>query len=356
MATNESQVMTSHNLPNFSGLLFNKGNVQTPFSTLIGGKSRNTSSWEFAMSQEYDTDETLTQPAITETASLTAPAADFVSRSQNTNVVQIFHEALSVSYGKQSSMGQLSGLNIAGQEANPATELDFQTAQKMIKIANKIEHTFLNGTYQKGTYDDVAYKTRGITSAITTNVKAAGGVGLSYWMIAELLQSMSDHNAPTNGLAVMCRPVHIMQINADAVNNGLTVIPAAREVNGLKIDLIITPFGEVGLINNPKVASATALFVNPAVCSPVYMDVPGKGNFFREELAKTGACDNYQIYGQVGLDYGIEHYHGKITGLDTNFVAPTYSRKVFVAGGAIDTTVVNTTDAPVNTKEVAAQD
>ena len=337
MPTNEPNTMTSHNLPNFSGMLFNKGNTQTPFSTLIGGKSRTTNAWEFAMSQEYDTDEELAQPAISESASLTAPDPDFVARSQNTNVVQIFQETLRISYGKQSSMGQLSGLNVAGQEPNPATELDFQTAQKMIKIGNRIEYTFLNGMFQRGTHDDVAYKTRGITSAITTNVKAAAGAGLSYWMIAELIQAISDANAPTDGLVAMCRPVHIMQINADAVNNGLTVIPGAREINGIKLDTIVTPFGTISLLPNPKVAVATALFVNPAVCAPVYMPVPGKGNFFREDLAKTGASDSYQIYGQVGLDYGIEHSHGKITGLDTTFTAPTYSRKVFVAGGSLTT-------------------
>lgn len=347
MATNETRIMTSHNLPNFSGLLFNKGNTATPFSTLIGGKSRNTNSWEYVMSQEYDTDESLSQPAITESQSLTAPDPDFVSRSQNTNVAQIFQETLQISYGKQSANGQLSGLNIAGQEANPSTELDFQTAQKMIKIANKIEYTFLNGTFQKGTHDDVAYKTRGIISAISTCVKTASNAGLGYWLIAELIQLMSDKNAPTHNLVLMARGVHIMQLNADAAANGLTVIPAAREVNGIKLDVIITPFGSVSLLPNPKVPAGTAVFVNPEVCSPVYMPVPGKGNFFREELAKTGASDKYQIYGQVGLDYGIELYHGKITGLDTTFTAPEYSRKVFVAGGTLTTNATQATATPV---------
>ena len=44
MATNESNVMTSHNLLNYDGLLFAKGNAATPLSTLIGGKSRTTKS------------------------------------------------------------------------------------------------------------------------------------------------------------------------------------------------------------------------------------------------------------------------------------------------------------------------
>lgn len=330
MAVNETNVMTSHNLPNYSGMLFNKGNTQTPFSTLIGGKSRTTNAWEFAMSQEYSTDEVLAQPAITETASLTAPTPDFVDRTQNTNVCQIFHETLQVSYGKQSSMGQLSGINIAGQEANPATELDFQVAAKMAKIANKIEHTFLNGLFQRGTHDDVAYKTRGIIDAIATNTKAGASAGLSYWLLAELIEAIATSNAPTNDLVAMGAPVHIMQINADASANGLTVIPAAREVNGIKVDQLITPFGSIGLMANPKVPVGTVVVVNPAVCAPVYMPVPGKGNFFLEALSKTGASDAYQIYGQVGLDYGIEHYHGKITGLATTFTAPAYSKKVFV--------------------------
>lgn len=65
--------------------------------------------------------------------------------------------------------------------------------------------------------------------------------------------------------------------------------------------------------------------------------LPGKGNFFLEPLSKTGAADKYQIYGQLGLDYGAEWYHGKLTGLGTTFTAPTYSKKVYVAGGEVTT-------------------
>jgi len=55
MATNETYVMTTHNLLNYSGMLFNKGNTKTPFSTLIGGKSRNTDSFKFVTSLSYTT-------------------------------------------------------------------------------------------------------------------------------------------------------------------------------------------------------------------------------------------------------------------------------------------------------------
>ena len=335
MATNETYVMTSHNLLNYSGMLFNKGNTKTPFSTTIGGKFRSTNHWTFPTSLSYTTGGGISQPAISESDSLTAPNAEFITRTQATNVCQIFQKKLAISYGKQSSMGQLSGLNISGQIANPATELDFQVSNAMAAIANDIEYTFLNGAHQDGNYDDVAYKTRGITAAIETNVKVASDAGLGFWLIAELVQMISEANAPTDSLVLAARPINIMQLNADATNNGLTVIPGAREENGIKLDVIITPFGSVALQPNPRVASGTAILYNPGVCAPVYMPIPNKGNFFLEPLAKTGAADNYQIYGQCGLDYGAEWYHGKITGLGTSFTAPTYAHKIYVAGGTL---------------------
>ena len=105
-----------------------------------------------------------------------------------------------------------------------------------------------------------------------------------------------------------------------------------KTVNGIKINTIVTPFGEVGIIPSAKIASGTAVVVNPDVCAPVYLDVPGKGNFFVESLGKAGAADAYQLYGQAGLDFGAEWYHGKITGLTTSFTAPTVNQKVAVVG------------------------
>lgn len=48
---------------------------------------------------------------------------------------------------------------------------------------------------------------------------------------------------------------------------------------------------------------------------PVFVEVPGKEHFFEETLAKTGASDKVQIYGEIGLEYGSELAHGIIRGL-----------------------------------------
>lgn len=353
MAQNEANIMTSHNLLNYSGMLFAKGNAATPFSTLIGGKSRTTNSWKFPTSLVYEIGGG-SQPEISESASLTAPTPSFVTREQNVNVCQIFQETLGISYGKMSSMGQLSGVNIAGQSANPQNELDFQVGVRMKKVAKDIEATFLNGVYQDGLYDDVAYKTKGIVNAITSITADAEGQPLGYWMVATLLRELAG-NAPVSNLVLMAKGINILQLNADALANHMTVIPSSRTVNGIAIDTLVTPFGSIGLMANDFLADGVAVIVNPTVCAPVYMPVPGKGNFFLEQLAKTGAAETWQLYGQIGLDFGAEYYHAKITGLKDSFDAPDGSIKVsgVVATVETDATIIG---AKLNKNEVDADD
>lgn len=324
---------TSFGVLNYSGMLFNKGNTRTPLSSIIGGRAKTTNHVEFVTGQEF-TSGGGTQPAISETASLTAPDATVVTREQKTNVTQIFQESVGISYAKQSNMGTLSGINIANQQANPMNELDFQVAAKMMKINADIEYTFINGVYSKATDDSKINKTRGLVPAITTNTKAMASKPLGLWDIADMVKKIYGQNAPTTGLCLWCDATTMFQINADAVQNGLSVVPASREINGIALSSVVTPIGVVYLYLGEYLPSGTALLLNLDVLAPVFQPVPGKGNFFLEELAKTGAGQKYQLFGQIGLDHGPEWYHGKFTGISTSFTAPTYSRSVFVANAA----------------------
>lgn len=325
---------TSFGVLNYSGMLFNKGNTRCPLSSIIGGRAKTTNHVEFVTGQEYTGGGAGAQPAISETASLTAPEASVVTRSQKTNVTQIFMESVGISYAKQSNMGTLSGINIANQQANPINELDFQVAAKMQKVARDIEYTFINGVYAKAEGDATANKTRGLVTAITSNVKAMSNKPLGLWDIADMVKKIYGANAPTSGLVLWCDAVTMFQINADAVQNGLTVVPASREINGISLSSVVTPLGVVYLYLGECLPEGTALLLNLDVVAPVYQPVPGKGNFFLEPLAKTGAGEKYQLFGQLGLDHGPEWYHGKFTGISKTFEAPTYSRSVYVANAA----------------------
>ena len=362
MATNQSNVMTSHNLLNYSGMLFNKGDVRTPFCTMIAGRAKQTNSAEFVVGVEFDTGGVPAQPAITETASLTAPTKEFTTRSQVKNVTQIFQRAIGISYAKQSDMAALSGLNLAGQVANPATEKDFQVARVMERIGNDIEYTAINGVYQVGGYDDVPNKTRGMLSAITSNIIAGGGKGLGLWLVADAMKAISDSNGDISDLALWVDATTLFQLNADAKDNDLTIVPNSRNVNGIQLSSLITPLGEIFIHLANRLPAGTALIANMNAIAPVYQPVPGKGNFFEEALAKTGAEDASQIYGQWGLDHGPEWYHAKITGLSTAFNAPVSAKKIYVTSPVpvvdVDATLTGavldkTTVAADNTAKVA---
>lgn len=319
----------SGNTPNYSGMLFNKGNTKTPFSTMIGSKRKYTNHTEFVTGQEFETAEG-SQPEISESASLTAPDASVIKREQKTNVTQIFQESVGISYGKMSNMGTLNGLNVAGQQANPISEEDFQVAAKMAKIGQDIEYTFINGVYQKSTGDTVANKSRGLLEAITSNIIDACGKSLSFLLVCEALKSIQESNGDITNIVLGLDSTSRLQLNADAVANGLTIVESGRDINGIMVDKVLTPLGTVYLKDLKYLPAGTTVFFDPFIMAPVEQMVPGKGNFFIEELAKVGAGTKKQIFGQIGLDHGPEWYSAKITGLST--AMPTnkdMARRVF---------------------------
>lgn len=322
------QVITSFGVLNYSGMLFNKGNTRTPFSTIIGSKMKRTNHVDFVTGQEYQTDGG-SQPDISENQSLTAPDATYIDRDQKTNVTQIFQESVYISYAKQSNMGTLSGVNIANQQANPADELDFQIAGKMAKIARDIEYTFINGEYQKATNDDIANRTRGMLNAIETNVIDLDGKPLRVWDVADLMKLIYEAQGSLNGLVLWVDPVTLFQLNADAEQNGNTIVPASRNINGISINTLLTPLGEVGVYLGEFLPAGTVMLWNPAVVAPVEQPHPEKGNFFLEELAKIGAGSKYQIFGQIGLDHGPEWWHGKIVNISTEFEKPKVGKAIY---------------------------
>lgn len=309
---------TSFNLPNFAGELFTASPTKTPFLSMIGGLSggRQTESDEFATGQLYEFPEA-TQPEISEQASETAPAATALVREQKTNVTQIFQESIVLTYAKLANRGKLSGLNLSGQAANPASELDWQIARRLEKIARDVEHTFLNGTYNKAADASQANKTRGMFELCSTGTTiAAGNQPLSVDLLKALFRAMSDAGAAFENMILFCNADQKQRITALYEKQLGYNKPAERNVAGMNITQIETDFFEMGVVYDPFVAPDRILISDVAACAPVFQTVPGKGVLFLEDLAKTGAAEKKQIYGQIGLDHGPAFLHGSITGLD----------------------------------------
>lgn len=311
-------------------MLFNKGNTRTPFLSMIGGKTGYTNSVEFILGQEYASEDG-DIPEISETGSLTAPEASYITRKQNTNVTQIFQDAVAISYAKMSNMGTLAGANLDGQTANPQNELDFQVANKMKKLARSIEKTFIQGAYNKATNDSEVNKTRGMDSAIVTNVIDAKSSVLDIWLVNDLVQKIRDNGGDISNLTLWVDTISLNQLNGSAVESGVELGKAYESEYGIQVRDLLLPIGKVKLALGEFIPAGTVYAFNFDAIRPIEQPVPSKGNFFLEPLAKTGAGEKYQLFGQIGLDYGNEVLHGKITGLSTTFTKPAGRKVVTVA-------------------------
>ena len=280
-------IVFSDTTPNLSGFLFSKGNTRTPFSTLIGGNPKTTKSTKFPVGVFYDV-EAGDQPEISEASSVTAPAGEVTTRSQQYNTTQIFQKTV---------------------------------ARRMDKIASDIEYSFLRGSYQEATSNSVAAKTRGLLEAITTNVIDMGTAStpatLTYWKVAEAMKSINEQGGDTSRLVLGVSPAALLQLNADAASNNYTN-GAPLTIMGLNLQTVVTPLGIVAVqVLNDLAAKGnetenSAVIFNPEYMSPVYQYSANHPPFMLEPLAKVGAADRFMIYGEVGLDYGPEHFAAKI--------------------------------------------
>lgn len=390
---------TTFNLPNYTGDLFQISPAETPFLSAIGGLNggkASLTSYEFEW-QFYDLRSTSANNVVVEGA--TAPTAGERVRANASNVVEIHQSAIEVSYTKQAAVNLKAGINDAN--SNPVTnELDWQISQELKAMAVDIEKSFLTGVYQRPANNSTARQTRGLLTAITTNVTNAGSTlgtglalagsgdtvtltahglsngasvqlanlttttgvsnGVEYYVVGAtantfqlsltkggaaidlvtngtadvlimptltkanvdtLVQAVFDAGAADlNNMVFLCGSRQKLALTKAYAENGTYFAPyaepiASNSVGGVAISQVITDFGQFGVMVDRWMPTNTLALVNLGVCNPVFLEIPGKGHMFVEPLARTGASDKYQLYGEVGLEYGNERMHGQITNL-----------------------------------------
>lgn len=306
----------SSNVSNVQGAqLLTFSAIEYPFLSRVAGRKVSQSD-TFAMSANY-AHQTAAQPAITEGDSVTAATAIAYDRAEESNKVQIFQESVAVSYAALSSSQRLkiaeSGTSEYGYTASPleaavANELAFQTARAQEKIYRDLEFTMLNGA---GT----DYKTKGILTACTTSTVGASSAALSKGLVDELLQEMAAAGA------YFRRPtIFANAFQRSAITKLYEFVPADRSVGGASIGSIVTDFGIWEVVYDRFMPTDGILFADMAYVNVVTKPTPGKdympdGLLLMEELAKTGAAERYQLYGELGIDYGSEKLHGSLTSL-----------------------------------------
>ncbi len=307
---------TTFNLPNFVGELFETTPTDTPLLSAIGGLTggKATTSTEF----QWQTVDLREAGQNTKKEGEPAPDGSERARTNVSNIVQIHQEAIEVSYTKQAATGNYSGLNIAG--TNPVqNELAAQTALMLKQIARDVEYSFIRGAYHKPADNTAARKTRGVLEAITTNVITnSTPAELTEAMVLDLMQSVWDNGGikESETATLLCNSA-VKRVLSKIFITDKNYMEGTRNVGGVNLKTIETDFGTINIMLDRHMPVDQLAVVSMEMLTPVFLEIPGKGHMFVEPTAKVGASDKYQIYGEIGLEYGNEIAHGKITGIKT---------------------------------------
>ena len=303
----------SYNLPNYVGELFNVSPTDTPLLSAIGGMTGGKSVTSKQFTWQTTDLAGATQTAVVEGAD---PTMKGRTRSEVINVTQIMQYGVEVSYTKQAAVGNLSGQSIIGNQP-VQDELAFQLDMAMKTAARDIEHSFIQGTYVADTNITTPRKTRGMLEAIATNEVAGGAAALTQAKVESALKKMADSGAPFEMPVIFANAFQKQKLSS-IYSSALALAPRDRNIGGVNITTIETDFGQVGIVFERHIPADDVLIADLAFMKPVFLDIPGKGHFFVEPLAQTGAAYKYQVYGEIGLEYGPEQFHAKITNLATS--------------------------------------
>lgn len=311
-------MVTTYNCPNFVGELFAASPDDTPFLAAIGGLTGGEPVKSTMFTWQAD-DRRKGADGRQRTEGADAPEATGTARTQGHNVVEIHQEKVEVSYTKLAATGQV------GPATPSATPLGSQPVQDELahqlqgafrSVADDVELSFLTGTYQMPTDNTTPRKTRGLVEAITTNTVDASTQPLTEDLVLDLMQKVWE----SGGIGVSETRTVIV---GAAVKRTLTKIfikdknyrEAERNVGGVNLQTFETDFGRCNILLDRYAPAKSLIVTSLDECKPAFLEIPGKGHFFAEPLAKTGAREAWQLYGEIGLVYGNEKHHGKLINL-----------------------------------------
>ena len=171
----------------------------------------------------------------------------------------------------------------------------------------------------KGTNDfEVSLVKGGTKVNITTDASAATAYKLTAMTtthVNEAIQRVYDNGGMDGTTTLLVNSNQKMALTSVFASAYGKFVETSRTVAGVSVDQLQTDFGILNVMLSRFVPKHQVLIAQLGQCAPVFLEVPGKGHFFAEPLAKTGSSDDVQLYGEVGLAYGNEKAHGLLSGL-----------------------------------------
>lgn len=311
---------TTFDLPNFVGDLFNITPEDTPLLSAIGGLTGGRQAndkrfeWQYFDLRDAEADRQRVEGDD-------APDSELRVRANAHNVVEIHQEAVELSYTEQAvSQGNF---DTTARGSNPVTnEMRWQMDQQLKQVARDVEASFISGTFAEPANNLTPRATRGLLEAIVTNVIDLAGAVPTEDDINDLFQKAYENGGLAEGetRTLVVAPAQ-KRLMSKIFLKDHDLQPLSRSVAGVNLQVIETDFGSANLMVDRNMPADAIVACSLEELAPRFLLIPGKGYFFWEPLAKTGASDKSQLYGEIGLEYGNQRKHAKIV----NATTPYYS-------------------------------
>lgn len=335
---NTDAVATSWITPQYHGQLFTFGltDKNCRFLNMIGGLSglgpaggaKIAKTFKYPLNSNNAVDAGAQQD-ITEDETATAPTPRNYDRVQDEyGYIQIFHKGVGSTWAAESETAKLSGLSITGEVADLNDPFLSNFNMTMRQLAVDVEWHMLNGQLNESASSAEASRMAGLFATqnkdagaahtINTNKVDCQGDALTTADMDAMLLLMKE-----TSFAPMRNPVIVGRYSAlKKLTDLYGVAVMAGPLNNIgtisgQIDRIATEAGVFPVMEVPQCPANTLGLIDLAYISPVFLPVPEKngrpgGVLFYTPTAMTGAADKGQIYGQIGMTYTAEEFHGKL--------------------------------------------
>lgn len=323
---------------NFTGELFKITPHRTPLLAAAGGLNggivTNTTFFQF---QKQDN---ATVSSVTPDDEGGQPNYSGRSRAAQQGVLQIFHEAVQISFTAQAASGEMVPFNLSGNYKNsdPALalegnnaitdELAYQMELLLETVAKKVEWAAFNASYNDGTTGN--RQMRGLKEhqdlsggTSVDHVSAGAAQKLNWEVIADAMKALYDAGAPMRQPVLFVSPTMLLDLNKELINATVGsvnygILPRDRSVGGVNIDTIVTPFGQIGLALSDflpagSTAGKQAFIVDLSFVKPVFLNIPGYGTMFVRDIDQQDyARIAKAVYMEMAFDFGPQQFHCQI--------------------------------------------
>ena len=357
----------SQNINNFSGELFRVGGQRTPFLSatggLNGGKVLQSTFWQI---QAADSHTVSSEPDKGQEGNT---PTEYLGRDRvaYTGVTQIFHKGVKMTYTAMATFQQQNTFTLGAAAYNASdgdgttsasTQLGLAGSNPIVdefaeqmslaleKVAREVEWFAFNGTFADGANVSPGAGTRemrGLSEYCALNANANNSVAptfvggnvyyngttgngatgddqvLAWDTIANALKRLYDAHAPMIQPVLCVTPKQLLDLNKEllAGDVGITgaILPRDRNLAGIDIDVIVTPFGQIGMmVIDPNIMPANEAFIlDFAFIQPVFTNIPGYGTVFVRDIDQDANAQVAKaIYMEMGYDFGPPSYHLKI--------------------------------------------